>query len=227
VTALPRLLVVTDRGQAAAAGHDLVDVVAAAVDAGAQAVLLREKDLPLLERLELAARLTDLGALVLLAIDEPPIRPVVHAAGFHLSAMARGNRSRSTKDEEIGPGPRDLFPHPPATGTYFLGQSCHSTDELLVAAADRVDYATLSPIWATASKPGYGPALGIEGLAKAVVAVPELPVYALGGVMPGRATPCIEAGAAGVAVMGAVMGAPDPAAVVRVLLAELGETGRR
>jgi thiamine-phosphate pyrophosphorylase len=98
---------------------------------------------------------------------------------------------------------------------------------LLVAAADRVDYATLSPIWATASKPGYGPALGIEGLAKAVVAVPELPVYALGGVMPGRASACIEAGAAGVAVMGAVMGAPDPAAVVRVLLAELGETGRR
>lgn len=83
---------------------------------------------------------------------------------------------------------------------------------------------TLSPVWETASKPGYGPALGVEGLAAAVAAVPGLPVYALGGIGPGRVAACVEAGAVGVAVMGAVMGAVDPGAVVRQILVEAGET---
>jgi thiamine-phosphate pyrophosphorylase len=46
-------------------------------------------------------------------------------------------------------------------------------------------------------------------------------VLALGGIGPGRARGCVEAGAAGVAVMGAVMGADHPAAVIRAMLGEL------
>ena len=73
----------------------------------------------------------------------------------------------------------------------------------------------------TASKPGYGPALGLDGLAAGCRAVPDLPVIALGGVTPGRARQCVDAGAAGVALMGAVMGAGDPGAVVRAVIDEL------
>ncbi|MDX1421679.1 MAG: thiamine phosphate synthase, partial [Kiloniellales bacterium] len=78
--------------------------------------------------------------------------------------------------------------------------------------------ATQSPIFATASKPGYGPALGLAGLAEAAAA--GLPVLALGGVTAERAPACLRAGAAGVAVMGAVMAARDPAAAVGTILSQ-------
>jgi thiamine monophosphate synthase len=48
--------------------------------------------------------------------------------------------------------------------------------------------------------------------------VPGLAVLALGGVDPATAGACVEAGAAGVAVMGGIMRAADPAAAVRALL---------
>ena len=67
---------------------------------------------------------------------------------------------------------------------------------------------------------GYGPALGIAGLEQ-IVRGTGLPVYALGGVTVDRARACVDAGAVGVAVMGAVMGADDPAAVSRALLDEV------
>jgi thiamine-phosphate pyrophosphorylase len=105
-----------------------------------------------------------------------------------------------------------------------VGRSCHSAAELQAAQAAGVDYATFSPVWPTASKPGYGPALGLRGLAAGVASVPGLPVYALGGVEPGRAAPCRAAGAAGAVVMGVIMRAPDPEPVVRSLLAELERT---
>ena len=80
---------------------------------------------------------------------------------------------------------------------------------------------TFSPVFASASKPGYAPLLGVRGLAAGARTVLGLPVLALGGIVPGRARECIEVGAAGVAVMGAVMGAADPGAAVRALVDEL------
>jgi thiamine-phosphate pyrophosphorylase len=94
-----------------------------------------------------------------------------------------------------------------------VGRSCHSAAELAAAAAEGCDYATLSPIFPSASKPGYGPALGVDALRDA-----PLPVYALGGVDPTNARTCVEAGAVGVAVMGYVMRAADPALAVQELL---------
>jgi thiamine-phosphate pyrophosphorylase len=67
---------------------------------------------------------------------------------------------------------------------------------------------TLSPIFATASKPGYGPELGLAALTHA--ARHGLALLALGGVTPQRARECVAAGAAGIAVMGEVMRAAGP-----------------
>jgi thiamine-phosphate pyrophosphorylase len=104
-----------------------------------------------------------------------------------------------------------------------VGRSCHTVAELAAARRDGVDRVTYSPVFATESKPGYGPALGLDGLATGCRAVPDLPVLALGGVAPGRARACAAAGAAGVALMGTVMRADDPAAVVRSVVHELEE----
>jgi thiamine-phosphate pyrophosphorylase len=79
------------------------------------------------------------------------------------------------------------------------------------------DYVTISPIFLTDSKPGYGPALGIAGLA-ATVAAANGPVLALAGINPSNARACLNAGASGIAVMGEIMRAADPEATVRAFL---------
>ncbi len=90
----------------------------------------------------------------------------------------------------------------------------------MTAAESGADYVTLSPVFESASKPGYGPALGPAGL-HALAARLTIPVVALGGVGVGNAGTCLGAGAAGVAVMGAVMAAADPGAAAGKLLAAL------
>jgi len=190
---LPRLLVFTDRTQCAGS---LPGTVAAAVDAGARAVVFREKDLPDAERQRLAGQLE-----VLLG----PVGGLLIWGGHAGSDGARAVHLAAA----------DPFPQarPPLTG-----RSCHSPAELERAAAEGCDYATISPVFATASKPGYGPALGVERLAAAVASGP--PAYALAGITPEDVRSCLAAGAHGVAVMGAIM--RDPA-LVRRYLAELEE----
>ncbi|WP_025274051.1 thiamine phosphate synthase [Haloglycomyces albus] len=94
-----------------------------------------------------------------------------------------------------------------------LGRSWHQGDG--IPSSRTLDYVTYSPIWASASKPGYGPTVGIDGLGAFCGAAP-IPVYALGGVeTPERIHAARAAGAYGVAVMGAVMRSVEPAEVVR------------
>jgi thiamine-phosphate pyrophosphorylase len=198
----PPLLVVTDRALARAAGHDLVEVVAAALDGGAREVLLRDRDLPPAERRRLAEELRSVtaaaGAAMHVAGDAALAR-AVGAAGVHLAAA------------EPWPGAAER-------AGLAVGRSCHTPSELAAALAEGADRATYSPVFATASKPGYGPALGLEGLGAGCRAVPDLAVLALGGVDTATARACVDAGAAGVAVMGGIMRAADPAAAVRALV---------
>ena len=182
------LLVLTDRTQCR---RSLVEVVTAAVDGGARTVVLREKDLPTAERAALAERLRSAlapvgGTLVLAGTGLP-------ADAVHLSAA-------------------DELPEPrPA----LLGRSCHDRASVDRAGVEGCDWVTVSPVRLTASKPGYGPALGTAGLA-ALTDGP--PAYALGGLTAADVRPCLDAGAVGLAVMGAVMRAEHPDVVVGELL---------
>ncbi|MPZ27945.1 MAG: thiamine phosphate synthase [Micromonosporaceae bacterium] len=195
-------MVVTDRRQAAA---PLPEVVAAAVAGGARWVLLREKDLPRQERYALAGRLRAVlapaGGTLVVAGPDP-----LGGSAMHLSAT----------DPEAA-SIMELLQRNAGLGV-VVGRSCHDAAELARLTSE--DYLTGSPVFPSASKPGYGPALGIEGLAGLVRLAGDRPVLALGGVdTPERVADCLAAGAAGVAVMGAVMRAADPAAVVADLLA--------
>ena len=197
---LPPLIVVTD--VASCQGRSVLSVVAAAIAGGARAVLVRDKQLPRPERVLMAAQVRRLldaaGQGVLLVASDPTIA----ADGVHLAA-----------DD---PWPGD------GAGPRLVGRSCHSSSELATAAGEGADYAFISPIFATRSKPGYGPALGPGALAG-----PPLPVWALGGITgAAEAAACMAAGASGVAVMGAVMGADDPSSVVAALLDALGHPAR-
>ncbi|SFP69329.1 thiamine-phosphate pyrophosphorylase [Geodermatophilus dictyosporus] len=180
----PRLLLVTDRTQARG---PLPEVVAAAVAAGARAVWLRDRDLPLPERRALAAEL----------------RAALDPVG---GLLVWGGAAGAPEGTAVHLTAADPFP---AVRPPLVGRSCHSAAELARAAAEGCDWATLSPFAPTASKPGYGPALGTAGLAALAPGAP--PVLALGGVRPGDVAGCLAAGASGVAVMGPAM--RDPAVV--------------
>lgn len=140
---------------------------------GVDAVVLREKDLPRTARAQLAAEIRPLVRLLLVASD-----PSIPCDGVHLAAA-------------------DPLP---ALRPAVVGRSCHSRDDLRRAADEGCDYATLSPIFVSPSKPGYGPPLGVDALRDA-----PLPVYALGGVDESNIAACLDAGAVGVAMMGTAM----------------------
>ncbi len=186
--ALPaRLLVVTDRHQAR---RPLPDLVAELLDAGIRWVWLRDRDLSGAERRILADSLATAvrrydGAALTVGADIG-LAAETGAAGVHLRSEDAVAEAR----------------HRLATGA-LIGVSAHSVDDLRAAARAGADYATLSPIFPSASKPGYGPALGLAALSEA--ARIGLPVIALGGVTAGTVRACLDAGAAGVAVMGEAM----------------------
>lgn len=110
-----------------------------------------------------------------------------------------------------------LAAHQPAVASRH-GRSCHDTTQLRTAVATGAAWVTLSPVAGTASKPGYGPALGVDGFGRLLPEAAGVPVYALGGVDVANAAAFRRAGAHGVAVMGAVMRSEDPAALVGELL---------
>ena len=198
----PPILVITDRRQTR---RPLDEVAGALFAAGCRWLSLREKDLGAAERQALLARIVQLardhGAVVCVHEDLGAAQ-AAGAAGVHLPSGVRPTAARRAL------GPKAL-----------IGCSAHGQAELALAAD--ADYATLSPVFASPSKPGYGPALGLDRFA-AVVAKSSVPVVALGGVDAGNAAYCFQAGAAGVAVMGAVMAAGDPASVMAGLIKSLG-----
>lgn len=191
------LLVLTDRRQARG---PLVDVIAAAAAGGARLVILREKDLPTEERADLADQIERVLA---------PVDGYLVVAGLSRADSRADSRGQHLAADD---------PWPRRTGG-LLGRSCHNLAEVAAAATGGADYATLSPIFPSLSKPGYGPPLRLEVLA----APARIPVYALGGVdTPQRVRRCVRAGATGVAVMGALMRATDPAALTAQLIAAAG-----
>ena len=85
----------------------------------------------------------------------------------------------------------------PLSRDAWVGASCHDAEELELAAAMDADFATLSPVCATASHPDAEP-LGWKRFAQLVTDA-RLPVYALGGVGPKDLGRARSAGAQGVA----------------------------
>jgi len=199
----PRLLLVTDRH--ATAGRDLVALVSAAVDAGCRAVQLREKDLPGGPLLTLAERLravTARAGAVLLVNDRIDVALAAGADGVHLGG---GSVAVDVARGLLPPGA-------------LVGVSMHSTADLQAAAG--ADFVLFGPVFETPAKAAFGPPQGLARLRQAVLATP-LPVLAIGGVDAAHGRDVRAAGAAGAAVIRAILAAPDAAAATRALLAAL------
>jgi thiamine-phosphate pyrophosphorylase len=91
----------------------------------------------------------------------------------------------------------------------LIGISAECVEDAVRAQAEGADYIGISPIFSTPTKTDTAPALGLDGVALIRAAV-SLPLVGIGGVKPGNATEVLRAGCNGVAVVSAIVSAPDP-----------------
>jgi thiamine-phosphate pyrophosphorylase len=184
---VPPILVITDRKRCP---EPLEARALALFRGGCQWLSLREKDLAPDARSALLALLIGVarpfGATISVHADIDAAAAL--GAALHLPANGEAVQARHR-----------LGPHA------FIGQSCHNEDEISAAAAAGADYVTMSPIFETASKPGYAPAQDIV----AAISASRVPVLGLGGITADtlqKLPPAFN----GIAVMGAAMTAADP-----------------
>jgi thiamine-phosphate pyrophosphorylase len=198
-----RLLVVTD--PKASGGRPLLAVVEAALRGGAGSVQLRDKVAGTGTLLPLARGLRERchahGALFFVN-DRVDLALAAGADGVHIG-----------QDDLPLEAVRRLVPE-----GFLVGVSAETPELARSAQAGGADYVGAGPVWPTDSKTDAGAAIGVEGVAR-VVAATSLPVVAIGGITPERAPGLWGAGAAGVAVIRAILAAPDPEEAARSLVA--------
>jgi len=201
------LYLITDRHQTA--GRNLLAVVEEALEGGVRAVQLREKDLPPRELLELARAmraLTGRYGAKLIINDRADIALAAGADGVHL-----GEASIPAAAARRILGPDRL-----------IGVSCHGTEGALAAETSGADFITFGPVYPTPSKAAYGPAAGVKRLAETAKLL-RIPVFALGGIKRENTSEAMAAGAAGVALISAIIAAGNPAEETRAFLSLLAQ----
>jgi thiamine-phosphate diphosphorylase len=181
----------------------LVEISRAALAGGVTAIQLRAKGWTDQQLFDAASALRplcrDAGALFIVN-DRVDIALASGADGVHLGvddlpvAAARGL---------LGPDA-------------VIGYSPESDADRVRAEADGADYLGVGPVYGTGTKPDAGEAIGLAGLERAVAAT-TLPVIGIGGITIERSAAVVGTGAVGVAVVGAVFMADDPAAAARRL----------
>lgn len=197
----PPLLLITDRKQAR---QPLADILGVAFAAGCRWASVREKDLPVPDQIALARGLLPIARQFSARLTLHGDAAAAQSAGVDGVHLAAGGDSAAARSM-LGP-------------EALIGLSVHTPAE--AASAGAADYTIAGPAYETASKPGYGPALNASGIS-AIAKRSPVPVIAVGGIRTSNLSEIIKAGAAGIAVMGGIMRADDPAAEIRDLLAAL------
>lgn len=192
------LYLVTDRGLSL--GRATVAIVRAAVAGGVTCVQLREKGCDTRTFIEearaLKAMLDALQTTMkipLIINDRLDVALAIGADGLHLGqsdmALADARRLVGT--------------------TMCIGISAESVADAVRAEAEGADYIGISPVFATPTKDDTAPPLGLDGI-RAIRAAVGLPLVAIGGIHQHNAGTVIRAGADGVAVVSAIVGAACP-----------------
>ena len=199
------LYLVTDRHQTG--GRPLDAVVKEVLAGGVRAVQLREKDLPVREALRWAETLRSLTAEFgarLLINDRVDVCRAVGADGVQLRA-----------DSLPIPAVRKIL-----GPDCLIGRSVHSASEAIEAERAGADFVVLGPIYDTPSKRAMGKPLGLSDIRSSAVQI-AIPIFAIGGIRSDRIQDVIRSGARGVAVISALLQAPNPREAAEVLLREI------
>ncbi|TPV92505.1 MAG: thiamine phosphate synthase [Myxococcales bacterium FL481] len=200
-------------------GLAATDVVSAMLDAGADVVQLRAKRASVAERFGLIERLGPmcLAAGVPLVVNDDAALATVDMAGVRGVHLGQGDL--------VGAGLPELASRLRSRGQW-LGVSTHDLRQVSEANAAGADYLGFGPVFATQSKDRPDPVVGVDGLARACERS-AAPVVAIGGITFDRVGACVRAGAAAVAIIGALRGnsAREIAARVRRVRRGLDEPG--
>ena len=204
-----RLMVLTDA--ALLRGRDAVRLCRDAVAGGATMVQVRAKDAVPRDTAALARALVAALPVPVIVDDRVDVAVAAGAAGAHLG------------QDDV---PLDaLRPHLPPG--FILGASVGSVAEAERARAWPADYWSIGPCFDTGNKADAGPPLGPAGFERLARLAPTgTPVIGIGGISAANAARIIAAGAAGVAVIGAVFGAGDPLSAARALRAAIDAPSR-
>jgi thiamine-phosphate pyrophosphorylase len=206
---IPRLLYITD-GERGTGGRALLPVLESACSGGLPALLLRS--LPMQDA-DAAALIDALAPLRSAGLRVLASRRLDLARAYALDGVQLAADAVPIEEARRWLGPQA-----------WIGYSAHDGPQARAAERAGADYVTLSPVYATGSKPGalgHGPAWladQIRGLG--------IPVLALGGVTPERAPEVLAAGAWGIAAVSAIGAAPDVAQATRRFLQTITETPR-
>lgn len=195
------LIAITDGMADGEAG--LLHRAAAAARGGATMLQLRLKDADARSLVEVARALVDAMPIPVVVNDRVDVALASGAAGVHLGV-----------DDLPVSAARSIAPD-----GFIIGVSVGNDDE--VAGATGADYAGIGPVFGTVSKPDAGGAIGVAEFAR-LSARTGLPSVGIGGVTPENAGDVIAAGAAGVAVISALLAATDPERAARSLRSAIG-----
>ena len=151
-----------------------------AVEGGATVIQLRLKGAATDEVVERGAPFRNLGVKFIVN-DDVEAAIALGADGVHLGREDAGS------DRALAAG-------------LLLGRSAATPAEARAAEDEGAAYVGAGPVWETPTKQDADPPIGLEGLAEICAAV-SIPVVAIGGIDASNARACVEAGAAGVAVV--------------------------
>ncbi len=205
-----RVYVVTD--PALTAGRPMLDVCREALSSGATALQLRDEKAGTRQLLAQAVelkKLADLHRALFIVNDRADVARAAKAHGLHV-----GQDDLPIAEARAILGPDAV-----------IGASVRTPDEARAARAAGADYLAASPVFVTPTKTDTEAPIGLDGVA-ALRAATDLPLVAIGGIHAGNAEDVAVAGADGVAVVSAVMAAPDVRAAC-VALREAVERGLR
>jgi len=191
-------------------GRDLVEVARSAISGGATVIQLRDKestDSRLLEKGLALRRLTRAEDVPLIINDRIDIALAVDAEGVHLG---QDDLPVSSARQLLGPGK-------------IIGVSTHSLEQARQARRQGADYIGVGPVFDTKTKENGVRPVGLE-LLRQVGGEIDLPWVAVGGINKSNVSEVISAGAKGVAVVTAVVSAPDIRAAALFLREEIIKT---
>ena len=201
-----RLMVLVTRQFAKDRPH--AEVAQAALSGGADMIQLREKQMGDGELLRIARQLrevTDRFGAMLIINDRPDVAALANADGVHLG---RGDLPAADARRIMGPGKA-------------VGSSTHNPDEAQAAIEGGADYLALGQVFVSPTK-DTGKLAGLEYVRWAAGNV-SLPTLAIGGITAANLTGVIAAGAHGIAVCSAVIGADDIEAAARTIREKLDQ----